>query len=243
MKNTVDNILPPDDWRPFGEDARGAPRPITRSEGLSAQVQREIERLVLAGELLPGERLNEYALAETLAVSRAPVREATRALVQMGLLSNIPGRGVFVREMSDREIAENYDIRAVLTGLMCERAAHRRSETEVIELTSLVAQMDQAVDGGDIPLYYEINLTFHRRIGEIADHGSARRIYDDLIRATHALRRSLSDPGLTNSEHAVIVDAIGRRDSDTAKALGEGHVLNGKKRWLASMADARPAYD
>ncbi|WP_185983818.1 GntR family transcriptional regulator [Aureimonas mangrovi] len=234
MTKIVDNILPTEEWKPFGAGARGGARPIARAEGLSSKVLREIERLILSGELLPGERVNEYALAEKLAVSRAPVREATRALVQMGLLTSIPARGVFVREMSDTEIAENYDIRALVTGLMCERVAERRSDAEVEELAALVRGMDEAVRSTDVPRYYEINLTFHRRIGEIADHGSALRLYDDLIRATHALRRSLFAPGTTNSEHAELVEAFRERDVGKAKRLGEEHVLHGKRRWKAA---------
>jgi len=214
-------------------------KPIERAEGLSARVYQEIERMIVSGELEPGGRLNEYSLAEQLAVSRGPVREATRALVEAGLLISIPARGVFVREMSDVEIGENYDVRALLTGLMCARAAERRTVKQVRELDDLVRGMDAAIGAGEIPKYYQINLEFHDLVGRIANHGCAHRLYDDLIRETHSLRRSLSSPGETNSEHRAIVDAIRRQDGEAARALGEEHVLHGKRRWLASLEAAR----
>lgn len=213
-------------------------RPIERAEGLSARVYQEIERMIVSGELSPGSRLNEYGLAEQLAVSRGPVREATRALVEAGLLVSIPARGVFVREMSDIEIGENYDVRALLTGLMCARAAERRTAKETQALADLVDGMDAAIGAGEIARYYAINLEFHALIGQVADHGCAKRIYDDLIRETHSLRRSLSSPGQTNDEHRAIVGAIRRGDAEAARTLGEAHVLHGKERWISALRTA-----
>jgi DNA-binding GntR family transcriptional regulator len=215
-------------------------RRIERTEGLTARVYQEIEKMILSGDLKPGCRLNEVSLAEQFAVSRGPVREATRALVKAGLLISIPARGAFVREMSETEISENYDVRALLTGLVCGRAAERRSKQQVAQLEDLVRGMDEAIADNQVARYYRINLEFHNLIGRIADHGCAHRIYDDLIRETHSLRRSLFSPGMTNGEHRAIVEAIRERDQDKARALGEAHVLHGKKRWQDSLIGQDP---
>lgn len=211
-------------------------RRIERAEGLASRVHHEIERMILDGDLEPGSRLNEYALAEQFAVSRGPVREATRALVAAGLLVSVPARGVFVREMSEAEISENYDVRALLTGLMCALAAANRTEDDVVVLERLLDAMDAAVAVNQVREYYRINLDFHDLINRIAAHGCARRVYDDLIRETHSLRRSLFSPGQTNGEHREIVAAIKAGDGAEARRLGEEHVLHGKKRWRDSMA-------
>lgn len=213
---------------------------IERAEGLAARVYQEIERMILAGDLEPGSRLNEYALAERFAVSRGPVREATRALVEAGLLVSVPTRGVFVREMSDAEIGENYDVRAVLTGLMCARAAELRTDEDVAALEGYVAAMDAAIAVGQVREYYRINLDFHGRINAVSAHSCARRVYDDLIRETHSLRRALFSPGQTNGEHREMVAAIKAGDAEAARRLGEEHVLHGKTRWLASVAAEPP---
>ncbi|MDF2996996.1 MAG: transcriptional regulator, GntR family [Xanthobacteraceae bacterium] len=215
-------------------------RRIERAGGLAAQVYQEIERMILEGNLEPGSRLNEYALADQFAVSRGPVREATRALVEAGLLVSVPARGVFVREMSQTEIAENYDVRAVLTGLMCARAAELRTNEDVAALEGFVAAMDAAIAVGRVHDYYRINLEFHDRINLVAGHGCARRVYDDLIRETHSLRRSLFSPGQTNNEHRAIVAAITAGDAGAARRLGEEHVLHGKKRWMDSASAVTP---
>lgn len=206
-------------------------RPIERTQSLSERVYDEIERMILSGDMEPGARLNEVELAEQMEVSRGPVREATRALVKAGLLMAIPARGVFVREMTDKDIAENYDVRALLTGLLCAEAAIRRTDAELAELTRMVAEMDTAIAEDRIADYYRINLGFHDLIGRIADHGCAHRVYDDLIRETHLLRRSMAAPGQTNDEHRGIVDAIAKGDAALSRTRGHDHVLHGKDRW------------
>lgn len=210
-------------------------RAIERGESLADQVKSAIEQMLTSGTFEPGERLNEVSLAEQLGVSRAPVREATRTLVSEGLLVAVPTRGVFVRKLSDREVTEIYDVRALLTGLICARAAELRTDAELEELHQLVLEMEQTVAEGRVNDYYDANLRFHAAIGRIADHACALRVYDDLIRETHHLRRTIHNHGQTNPEHRAILDAIRARDTEAARLRGETHVLNGKQRWIQAM--------
>lgn len=214
---------------------------LERGKTLTERVAGLIQEMLISGALEPGERVNEASLAEKLAVSRGPVREATRALAGAGLLTVIPGRGVFVREISNKEIAENYDIRALLTGLICSFAAKRRTEADIAELCNLVEEMELAYREDRFIDYYRININFHDAIGRIANHSSANKIYNDihtdLIRGMHNLRRSLAIPLQTNREHRKIVEAIRLGDIQLARRLGEEHVLNGKERWKASLLE------
>src|SRR5919112_4175651 len=90
---------------------------IRRTESLTSLIRRELELMIETGELKAGDRLNENALAARLGVSRGPVREACRGLEQSGLVDVVVNRGVFIREVSSREAAELYELRAVLYGL------------------------------------------------------------------------------------------------------------------------------
>lgn len=217
------------------------PKSIDQGETLTERVAGAIKEMLISGALEPGDRLNEAALAEKLAVSRGPVREATRALTGAGLLTVIQGRGVFVRKMSNKEIAENYDIRALLTGFICSSAAQRRTEDEVTELTNFVAEMELADCENRITDYYRVNIEFHVAIGRIANHCFANQLYNeihnDLIRGMHNLRRALAVLPQTNSEHRQIVDAIRLGNAERARQCGEDHVLNGKERWKASLLE------
>src|SRR5215831_17391648 len=96
------------------EPAPAATIAILRSNSLTALVQKEIERMILSGELTVGAKLNEVAVARRLGVSRGPVREAFRALEESGLVHQEKNRGVFVRQVSVEEAEEIYEVRAAL---------------------------------------------------------------------------------------------------------------------------------
>ena len=96
---------------------------VLQTNSLPGLVQREIERMILAGELAAGAKLNEVAIAELLGVSRGPVREAFRALEESGLVRLEKNRGVFVRQIAVEEADEIYELRAVLDEFVGRRVA------------------------------------------------------------------------------------------------------------------------
>ena len=120
---------------------------ILQNHSLTMLVQRELERMVLAGELAAGEKLNELALAERLGVSRGPVREALRALAETGLVRIEKNRGVFVREISVAEADEIYEVRATFDQMAGPQARRRRSRPE--QLAELRALVDADAGRGD----------------------------------------------------------------------------------------------
>src|ERR1700755_2813973 len=109
-----------------------------REHSLTAVVQHEIERMILAGELEPGERLNEKAVADALKVSRGPVREACRALAELGFVQLIPNRGVFIKKLTKADAIEVYDLRAGLTGLAAQLLAPAMTPQHLDRLERLV---------------------------------------------------------------------------------------------------------
>src|SRR5579863_2800607 len=86
---------------------------LLKKHSLTTLVQDELERLILRGELAPGDKLNEAQLATRLGVSRGPVREAFRALEQAGLLRTEKNHGVSVKMLSLKEAEEIYQVRAM----------------------------------------------------------------------------------------------------------------------------------
>ncbi|HEY7386517.1 MAG TPA: FCD domain-containing protein [Beijerinckiaceae bacterium] len=212
---------------------------LRRTQSLTAIVSKELERMILGGELKAGERLNEQVLASRLGVSRGPVREATRALERAGLVTVVPNQGVFVRQIGFDEAIEIYDVRAVVFGFACERLARAISAEQQAELADLVAQMGEAIERGDSPTYYRLNLSFHDTMMSFAGHGRAKQVYDSLINETHLFRqRALGTKDSmreSNGEHVAILDAIAAGDGARARKLGEEHSLSGKRRWLEAL--------
>ena len=208
-------------------------------KSLSSQIQTAIENMIVSGELKGGDRVNEIALSERFGTSRGPLREACRALVQIGLLVAIPNRGVFVRELDLREALDVYDIRASLHDLIGSLVAERVRDDEVVELQQMVDEMDIYADAGDLEKYYPANLRFHERLLELAGNDRLTRMYNNLIKELHLFRRKglvqLGSMRISNEEHRQVVEAIADRNAIAAGAALRNHAMTSKQRLLAAV--------
>ena len=208
-------------------------------QGLSPAIAEELKRLIYSGEIPPGERLNEAALALRMGTSRGPIREAIRILTGLGLVTAVPNRGVYVRQISVREMLEIYELRALIFGYAAERACEHLDDPHRAALEQLLARMDAACEAGDSSGYYELNLRFHALILELAANQRAHQAYDDHVKELHLFRRSyFNAPGnmrRSNAEHRAIFDAIAKGAAPRARTLAERHVLSGRDRLLARL--------
>lgn len=212
-------------------------------QGLSPAIAEELKRLIYSGAIPPGERLNEAALALRMGTSRGPIREAIRILTGLGLVTAVPNRGVYVRQISVREMLEIYELRALIFGYATERACEHLDDPHRAELEQLLARMDAACEAGDGSGYYELNLRFHALLLELSGNQRAHQAYDDHVRELHLFRRSFFNlPGnmrRSNAEHRAIFEAVAKGEARRARTLAERHVLSGRDRLLARLE--RPA--
>ena len=212
------------------------------NEGLSPGIAEELKRLIYSGEIAPGERLNEVALATQMGTSRGPVREAIRVLSGLGLVTAIRNRGFFVREISVRDMLENYDLRALIFGYAAECACNHINPEQSKILEKILDQMDaaQKVDNGT--RYYELNLQFHTYLLDLSENHRAHQAYDELVKEMHLFRRSFFNSATnmkkSNEEHRAIYEAIKKKDAKKAKNLAVRHVLSGRERLLSKLDKA-----
>ncbi|HET6264352.1 MAG TPA: FCD domain-containing protein [Usitatibacter sp.] len=215
--------------------------PKPRTESVVPAVQHEVERMIAAGELTGGDRVNESALAMKLGISRAPVREACRALERIGLLRSELNRGFFVREISTKEALDIYDLRAALFAMVGRLAAAQATSAQLAHLEDLVARMDEAVEGDDLATFYPLNVEFHTRLVACADNHKLMQIWPNLEGELHLFRRrGLVLPGSlrkSNYQHRQMVAALKAGDGETAARLMEQHILDGKARLLRTLRD------
>ena len=73
-----------------------------------------LRQKILKGELKPGERLIEVALAQRLGVSRTPVREAIHKLEQEGLVVMAPRKGAQVATISAQSVRDVLEVRKAM---------------------------------------------------------------------------------------------------------------------------------
>ena len=209
---------------------------LLQTSSLASVVQTELERMILSGELAPGEKLTEMALATRLGVSRGPLREAFRMLDEAGLVRTEKNRGVFVRDLPVEEAIEIFDLRAAMDELVGRRLAETITAAALREVRTLVDSMEQSVKAKDAYNYHLQNLKFHDRLVELAGNGKLTAIYRKLIKELSLFRRlNLADGWLmpiSVGEHRQIVKAIASGDPDAAGKAMYDHVIESKERTI-----------
>jgi len=216
--------------------------PRTRpSRLLAAHVVDELRQLIETGRVKPGERLNEATLAAEMGTSRGPIREAIRVLSGMGLVTPVPNRGVFVRQVSLPEMMEIYEMRALIFGFAVERAAELLTPARRKILETLLAQMEAAAAAEKGARYYELNLRFHAALVEFSNNRRAARVYGECVNELHLFRRPpfnyAAKMHRSNVEHRAIYEAIVAGRGAQAREMAEAHVRSGRQRLLEALGE------
>jgi DNA-binding GntR family transcriptional regulator len=216
---------------------------VLRSLTLSGFVQNEILRRIKSGELVAGAKLNEADLAEDLKISRSPVREAFRALEEAGLVKLEKNRGVFIRELSDREAVELYQVRSGLDEIAGRMLAPVITDAQLSELESTLTELETSASEGGVNRYFPLNIAFHDRVVEMTGNATLLTMYRQVVNRMHLLRlRGFSVAGssqASHEEHRHILAALATREPDTAAKAMREHVMNGFHRAMAAHAESQ----
>ncbi len=217
---------------------------LVRTSSLPDLVRQELERMILAGELAAGTKLTEAALAGRLGVSRGPVREAFRALEEMGLVRVQKNRGVFVRLISVEEADQIYEVRAILDEWIGRRLAQIATADQIRELRSHVERMERAAAKRDVDGYYHLNLEFHERLVTACGNPKLAAIYRRLVNELSLFRHHTLARGgtmaVSTREHRAIVERIASGEAAAAGKALLDHVLMSRERMHRLLSGARP---
>jgi DNA-binding GntR family transcriptional regulator len=194
---------------------------------------------ILNGELPPGSRLVETALAEKLGVSRTPIREALVALERESLIERTP-LGIRVRERRPSEILEIYEVRIVLEATAARAASERHTDLDRMRLRRWLAKMEARHAASPEELA-DLNRSFHNAISR----ASHNQVLIDLIERLHTyLSRypstTYAAPGRRESsleEHRALVAAVLNRDGDAAAAIAADHMTEARDLRLQMWED------
>ena len=212
---------------------------VLRTSSLTNVLERELEHLIVAGEIKPGERLNEIRLSNRFGTSRGPLREATRSLAAKGLVDIVRNRGVFVRSISTQEALEIYDLRAALFGLAGRLLTERISDDLLAELEGRLNEMDAIAATKDFDRYYPANLAFHAQLVESTGNQLLVQQYRSMVNKLHLCRgKGLVEAGglaVSNREHREMVDALASGNKERAQEAFFRHVERAKNRYKSTV--------
>ncbi|MCS7311421.1 MAG: GntR family transcriptional regulator [Acidobacteria bacterium] len=135
---------------------------------LAWQIAELIQQWILRQELRPGQPIKELHIAQKLAISQTPVREALRILEQRGLVVHIPHRGTVVTDLSEEDIRQVLAVRRPLEVLALQLAHQYATPADEPELQDLLDRLVTAGEKGDLLEYHEVHAAFHRRVWSLS---------------------------------------------------------------------------
>lgn len=194
----------------------------------------QIKQDIFTGVLRPGDQLEEAELAERFGVSRTPIREAIRSMVDCGLLETRPRKGAIVRSLSAKELHDLFEVAAELEGMACRLACENLTRNHMASIQKALDECGFAAEAQDIRGYVDANLAFHAAI-----HAASGNIWliDQLeqIEARINVYRLMPYEvvgrlEMSMQEHTDINDAIVKREGKVANELMRSHMMLQGKR-------------
>ncbi|MFQ3348622.1 MAG: DNA-binding GntR family transcriptional regulator [Paracoccaceae bacterium] len=174
-------------------------------------------------------RLDERKLAEQLAISRTPIREALARLSQDGLVSILPRKGVFVIRKTRQEILDMIITWAALESMAARLATAIASDAKLQDLRKFAMTHSVHAARAELAEYSDANIQFHQFILDFSGCQLLRKTADDLFMHMHAVRKRAMGEGdrVTRSvvDHMKIIEALEARDADLAAKLVLQHTM------------------
>jgi GntR family transcriptional regulator, trigonelline degradation regulator len=185
---------------------------------------------IITGHFAPGARLIERELCEAMGVSRTSIREVLRRLEAEQLIEVEPRRGPIVARLSRKQVAEIYDVRALLEAAVVRRFALEASNDDIAELRRIYEELSVARRNEDVAAIVKTTRQFSEHMMRIVNHELINDIHQKLIARISVSRvLAISLPGrLEQSARglAVVMDAIERRDAERAAESLTTYVRN-----------------
>jgi DNA-binding GntR family transcriptional regulator len=192
-----------------------------------------IRRAILEGQYAPGSALREEQLAAEVGVSRTPVREALRRLLADGLVDSVRNSGTFVSDLSESDVLEVFELRAILEAYVSRKAAHLISEEELAELERLADAMEAATGTEEErrKIFGPLNTAFHTVIlkasgSRLVEPILTRMFSVPLVPLKEYRLRRWVNIDRSNRQHREIIEALREHDPEWAALCMESHLLS-----------------
>jgi DNA-binding GntR family transcriptional regulator len=201
---------------------------LTVQPNLVEQVRDALLDEIASGQLAPGDRIIQEQIAQALGVSRQPVQQALALLRNQGVLHDAPGRGLIVAPLDPAHVQHMYDMRAVIEGLACRRAAETNAEKAAKLGPALIEAGRKAVASGAVAKMIAADMKFHEFIYGLSGNPlvapalATHLTYTQRVMGEVLIRDE--KPRDIWNQHAEILDAIAQGDGERAETLARAHI-------------------
>lgn len=205
---------------------------------LSAQVADSIREMIMSGDVGQGEQLRQEQIAKRLGVSRIPVREAFQQLEAEGLITNLPYKGAVVTQLSEDEIREYFDIRAVLESDLITQAIGNMTSNDIALAREVLERMKKASPAR----WGQLNWNFHAHLCAPARKDITldfiKKIHDNLDRYVR-IQLSISQSNLehANEEHRQLLELCEAKKKSEAAKLVRRHIAKARDDLLQHLKE------
>lgn len=199
---------------------------------LGTRVYETIRDRIVDGELGPDTQLVQEQLAETLGVSRTPVRDALNQLAHEGLVTWVQGVGYIVNDLTEQDITDVYQVRYTLELLAVRLACGRHDRAQLARLRGLIEEM-AAEEPTATAQHFDLNRRFHLSLIEPCGNHLLTQLIDNLWdhpvnrRITRSYVHDQENVGQMVTEHRAILSAAEAGDADRLVALVGEHMVRG----------------
>lgn len=195
-------------------------KPLEKALPFYLQIQQTIKERIWHGEYKPGDRLYEAQLAKQFSISRSPVREAIRTLINEGLLIMDEKSQITVYKPTLKDVKDIYGCRIALESAAVALAAERATGSQIAELERILAGTETAIKQNDKEEIVKWNTKFHEQIILISENVRLKKLVDELHSLTYYYRL-LNIEGNERGQtilkgHKEIFNAIRERDPEKA---------------------------
>jgi DNA-binding GntR family transcriptional regulator len=184
------------------------------------QIQQTIKKRIFNGFYKPGDRLVEVQIAREFAISRSPVREAIRALINEGLLIMDEKSQISVYEPSLIDVYEIYECRISLESTAVALAAEKAAQEQILELEHILLETSKAIKNEKKEEITSCNTMFHDLIIDMSGNTRLMKLVNELKALTNYYRffnlEGVDRPNTIFRGHTEIYEAIKEKNPDKA---------------------------
>lgn len=214
------------------------PKSLQRNQPLKEQAYQALRKMILSGELAPGQRLVEAQLARDLQVSRTPIREALGQLQRESLVTIDSHQGLRVAMFSAEDAIQLYECRIALEQVSVTAACQNATAAQLRRLHRLIKQAEKLVDSKPSQLLnfqlLDLDYQFHRLIAEMSGNLWLQAMLDQIFDKMMLLRiqtiRQNQNVLDIRAEHLYVYEAITQRNSEVAAESVTNHLKAARTR-------------